>query len=55
VFFGPPPPSAHAAAATALVAYAAFALIIRFPERRTDRGTHSPADAMSRSPASEAE
>jgi hypothetical protein len=46
VFFGPPPPSAHAAAATALVAYAAFALIIRLLERRTDHGTRSP-----RSPA----
>jgi len=35
VFFGPPPPSGKAAAATALFAYAAFALIIRLLERRS--------------------
>src|SRR5882757_467268 len=35
VFFGPPPASDKAAAATALVAYAAFAVIIRALERRT--------------------
>ena len=35
VFFGPPPASDKAAAATALVAYAIFAVIIRVLERRT--------------------
>jgi hypothetical protein len=34
VFFGPPPPSDKAAAATALVSYAVFALVIRVLERR---------------------
>src|SRR6266436_5825033 len=34
VFFGPPPASDNAAALTALVAYAVFALIIRALERR---------------------
>jgi len=35
VFFGPPPSSANAAAATAIVAYALFAFIIRVLERKT--------------------
>ena len=35
VFFGPPPPSDRAAAATALIAYAVFAVVIRALERRT--------------------
>ncbi len=35
VFFGPPPASDKAAAATALIAYAVFALVIRALERRT--------------------
>ena len=35
VFFGPPPASANAAAATAIVAYALFAFIIRVLERKT--------------------
>ncbi len=35
VFFGPPPSSANAAAATAIVAYALFAFIIRVLERTT--------------------
>jgi len=35
VFFGPPPSSANAAAATAIVAYALFAFIIRALERKT--------------------
>ncbi len=35
VFFGPPPASDNAAALTALVAYAVFALIIRALERRS--------------------
>src|SRR6266436_1500276 len=35
VFFGPPPASDKAAAATALVAYAVFAVLIRALERRT--------------------
>ena len=35
VFFGPPPPSANAAAATALVGYALFAFVIRVLERKT--------------------
>ena len=34
VFFGPPPASDKAAAATALIAYAVFALVIRALERR---------------------
>jgi hypothetical protein len=34
IFFGPPPSSAHAAAATALVAYGLFALVIAVLERR---------------------
>ncbi len=34
VFFGPPPASDNAAAITALVSYAVFALIIRALERR---------------------
>jgi len=34
VFFGPPPVSDKAAAGTALAAYAVFALVIRFLERR---------------------
>src|SRR5213596_511924 len=34
VFFGPPPNSANAAAATAIVAYALFAFIIRVLERK---------------------
>jgi len=33
VFFGPPPVSANAAAVTALLAYGAFALVIRYLER----------------------
>jgi len=37
VFFGPPPPSDKAAAATALVSYAVFAVIIRVLERRAVR------------------
>jgi len=35
VFFGPPPASDKAAAATALIAYAVFAVVIRALERRT--------------------
>ncbi len=35
VFFGPPPASDKAAAATALIAYAVFAMVIRALERRT--------------------
>jgi len=35
VFFGPPPASDQAAAATALIAYAVFAAVIRALERRT--------------------
>ena len=35
VFFGPPPASDRAAAATALIAYAVFAVVIRALERRT--------------------
>ena len=35
VFFGPPPTSDKAAAATALIAYAVFAAVIRVMERRT--------------------
>jgi len=35
VFFGPPPANDKAAAATALIAYAVFALVIRALERRT--------------------
>ena len=35
VFFGPPPASDNAAAATALIAYAVFAVVIRALERRT--------------------
>ena len=35
VFFGPPPPSANAAAATAIVAFALFAFIIWLLERKT--------------------
>ena len=35
VFFGPPPASDKAAAATALIAYAVFATVIRALERRT--------------------
>jgi len=35
VFFGPPPASDKAAAATALIAYAIFAVVIRVLERRT--------------------
>src|SRR5437016_8604379 len=35
VFFGPPPTSDKAAAATALIAYAVFAVVIRALERRT--------------------
>ena len=34
VFFGPPPASDKAAAATALIAYAVFAVVIRALERR---------------------
>src|SRR5438876_137067 len=34
VFFGPPPTSDKAAAATALIAYAVFAVVIRALERR---------------------
>src|SRR5712664_1855008 len=34
VFFGPPPASGKAAAATALIAYAVFAVVIRVLERR---------------------
>lgn len=37
VFFGPPPASDKAAAATALVAYALFALVIRSLEQRHGR------------------
>ena len=37
VFFGPPPASDKAAAATALVSYAIFAAIIRALERRPVR------------------
>ncbi len=36
VFFGPPPASDKAAAATALIAYAVFAVVIRALERRRD-------------------
>src|SRR6267154_2954365 len=39
VFFGPPPASDKAAAATALIGYAVFALVIRALERRRDRTT----------------
>jgi len=35
VFFGPPPASDKAAAATALIAYAVLAVVIRALERRT--------------------
>jgi membrane-bound metal-dependent hydrolase YbcI (DUF457 family) len=35
VFFGPPPASDKAAAATALIAYAVFAVVVRALERRT--------------------
>src|SRR5436190_23154839 len=35
VFFGPPPASDKAAAATAMIAYAIFAVVIRVLERRT--------------------
>ena len=35
VFFGPPPTSDKAAAATALLSYAVFAGVIRAMERRT--------------------
>ena len=37
VFFGPPPASDKAAAATALIAYAVFAVVIRALERRAAR------------------
>src|SRR5882724_11461156 len=39
VFFGPPPASDKAAAATALIGYAVFALVIRALERRRDLTT----------------
>jgi len=39
VFFGPPPASDKAAAATALVGYAVFAVVIRALERRRDLTT----------------
>ncbi len=38
VFFGPPPASDKAAAATALIGYAVFALVIRVLERRAVPG-----------------
>jgi hypothetical protein len=44
VFFGPPPPSDKAAAATALAAYAAFALVIRLLEGR--RLTLVPGESL---------
>lgn len=37
VFFGPPPPSDKAAAATALAAYAVFAAVVRVLEGRRER------------------
>ncbi|MGH7537795.1 MAG: hypothetical protein ACREMF_04105 [Gemmatimonadales bacterium] len=42
VFFGPPPVSDKAAAATALVAYAVFAAVIRLLERRARTADHRP-------------
>jgi hypothetical protein len=39
VFFGPPPVSPNAAAATALLSYAVFAVVIRALERRRDLST----------------
>jgi len=39
VFFGPPPASDKAAAATALIGYAVFAVVIRVLERRRDLTT----------------